>query len=526
MKKEKRLQKKNQPFVVLLILDGWGVAPPHFGNALGRAKIFNFERLRKSFPFTTLVASGRRVGLGSDEPGNSEAGHLNIGAGRVVAQDGVRICHAVNDGTFFRNGALLSAVHYVREKKSAFHIVTLLSAKENGHAHPDHLFALMAFVKIMKLKKVFFHLITDGRDSSPFDALRLLEKYKRAFARVGKVATVTGRYWAMDRNKEWHRTERAYHAMVLGEGITFEDPIMAVEHAYKSGLSDEFLEPSVITKNHRPVGTIKNNDALIFLNLRSDRARQMAKPFVQNDFEKRGGGFVRKKFFKDLFFVAFTDFGPDLDSIVTAFPSSPLLMTLPLVFGLRYNQCYLAESEKYAHITYFFNGGYANPIAKETRIRVLSPEVKSFSLAPEMSIRALSQRIEHIILQRKYDFIAANIANADMVGHTGDIRAAIIAVEKIDECIGKISKIVARCGGILIITADHGNVEEMIDHETNEMDTKHSRFPVPFMVIGKKFRGKKLRDGGALCDIAPTILKIFGIPQPKEMTGNSLFRKM
>ena len=508
--------------MVLLILDGWGVAAPHFGNAVSLARTPVMDRLQKEYAHTTLKAHGRAVGLPTGQPGNSEAGHINIGAGRVVEQEAVVILKSIENSTFFHNPAFLSAIEHAKEHKSALHVMGLFTGENSPHAYPDHMLALIALLKTKKVEKVFFHLFTDGRDASPYAALGLFQKHKKAFASAGKIATVMGRYWAMDRNKQWERTRRAYEAMVMGKGETREGVSEAIQHAYDSGDSDEFIEPTVITRKGKPVGKIGDNDAVIFMNLRSERARQIAKPFVLSDFEKLEESFKRKKKPKNVFFVALTDFGPDLGSIVTAYPSPDLKGTLTMALGLGRKQLYTSESEKYAHVTYFMNGGYKNPIANEKRERVLSAPIKNFKNMPRMHILRLTRFIQKNIETGGLSFLCANIPNGDMVGHTGDVGAAVKAVEAIDRAVGRILSTVRKKKGALVITADHGNVEEMVSVKSRELCTHHSTNPVPFIIVGDKYKGKRLRKGGSLRDVAPTILGMFGIRKPKEMTGKPL----
>ncbi len=512
-----------KPFVCI-VLDGFGVAPPGPGNAVSQAEMPCWKRLRREGIFTTLKAHGTAVGLPPDQAGNSEAGHLNIGAGRVVEQDAVRIAHAINEGTFFHNPAFLSAIKHVRENKSALHIMGLFTGTQSGHAHSDHWEAIIALLRVLKVPRVYFHLFTDGRDMLPYAARDLFKKYEKAFLSVGKISTLMGRFYAMDRNKEWWRIEKAYNVLTRGEGKLFSRPLSAINDAYKHGDSDEFIPPSVVVKNGKPIGSIKNNDSLIFLNLRSERAREITKPFVQDQFEKRGGGFTRKKVLKNIFFVALTDFGPDLDSVVTAFPAVPLQGTLPFALGIQSCQYYIAESEKYAHVTYFVNGGHADPISHETRIKVVSPSVRSFKEAPEMNISGIVREIQKILNRESPCFLFVNIANPDMIGHTGDITSAIRALRIVDQSLEKICKMVRSLDGILLITGDHGNIEEMINVLDGTFSTHHTKNPVPFLLWMRSKQKFSLRRDGVLSDVAPTILELLHIEQPKEMTGKSLLK--
>jgi 2,3-bisphosphoglycerate-independent phosphoglycerate mutase len=519
--------KKNGP-VVLLILDGWGIALPGPGNAITSAKKPNYDRLLRSCPHTILQASGSAVGLPKNQGGNSEAGHLNIGAGRVVKQDSVSISESIADGTFYKNAAFEVAIEHVKANRSRLHIMGLLSSGNSGHSNPGHLQALLQLTRQKKVPQVFLHLFTDGRDSHPRQGLKLitdLERGLRRSVRNGQlrgewIASVMGRYYAMDRKKEWSRTERAYNAMVAGKGRKTESAIAAITESYNRDETDEFVEPHVVCRNSKPIGLIGDNDAVLFFNLRSDRARQLAKPFVQKRFnQKNPKSFRRAATLDNLCFVALTDFGPDLDHILTAFPSAPLDATLPHVLHSK-RQLYVAESEKYAHVTYFFNGGHAETVAGEKRLVVPSLSLRSYDQQPWMSTHQITDTV--ISSLKQFDFIVVNFANADMVGHTGNISACIAAIEHIDFSIGRLMKAIKLCGGTLIITADHGNAERKLDSKTKEMYTEHTRFPVPFVLVEPVVRRRVLRKG-RLCDIAPTILKLMNVQQPWAMTGKSLF---
>lgn len=523
--------KKPSPKIkptVLLILDGWGIAKPSPANAIEQAKKPNFDDCWKNYPHTKLQASGSFVGLPATQFGNSEAGHMNIGAGRIVDQDAVYISKEINTGRFFKNPAFTAAYKHLVKNNSDLHIMGMLSNGQSAHSDPDHLLALISWSRLKKIKNVYIHLFTDGRDSPPHSALKSVEALMRTLrnkesktARSGEwIATITGRFYAMDRKKDWSRTEKAYNAMVLAKGINAKSPQEAITQSYNRGETDEFIMPYVIKRNGKPIAKIKDNDVVIFFNLRSDRARQLAKPFVQKDFDKMNqGGFKRKKVLKNLAFVALTDFGPDLNSILTAYPSVDLLGTLPMVLGKK-KQLYIAEKEKYAHVTYFFNGGYANPVAFEDRIEIPSLDIASYDLKPEMSVNELTSRVLKEL--DKYNFICINFANPDMVGHTGNIKACVKAIEACDKCLGKIKKAVLEKQGTLIITSDHGNADKMLDLETGEMYTEHTDNPVPFIIVNSVNKKIKLKSG-KLGDIAPTILKLFKMNKTKEMKGKALF---
>ena len=522
-----KIEKQKTPFV-LLILDGWGLAPKSPGNAIELAQKPNFDKLWKNYPHSKLKASGKDVGLPPQQVGNSEAGHMNIGAGRVVLQDAVYISRAINTGQFFKNAAFETTYKQVRRYNSDLHLMGMLSSGQSAHSDPDHLLALLTWSRLKKIKNVYLHIFTDGRDSPPHSALKLVEALLRSLhnsevkgKRSGEwIATIMGRFYAMDRKKDWQRTQAAYNAMVLGKGIFAKSPQAAITQSYNRGETDEFIRPYVIKRGGKPIAQIKDKDAVIFFNLRSDRARQLAKPFVQKDFNgKNAESFKRKKVLKNLAFVAMTDFGPDLDSVLTAFPSMDLAGTLPMVLSGK-KQLYLAEKEKYAHITYFLNGGYADPVGGEDRILIPSPDVATYDLTPAMSIHKITKQVLKILNQ--YEFIAINFAVPDMVAHTGNLKAAIKSVEEIDQCLGQIMAAIKKNNGTLVITADHGNGEKMLDLETDEIDTEHNDNLVPLILAEGKKTKRQLKNG-RLADVAPTILKLMGIKKSKEMTGKSLF---
>ena len=525
--------QKTTPPIVLAILDGWGIAPPSKGNAIALAKTPVMDELKKKYAYTELRAHGKHVGLPAHQDGNSEAGHINLGAGRVIEQDSVEISHAIETGTFFKNSAFIAAIDHANNNKSNLHLMGLLSQKQSAHVDPNHLLALLLLCRQKKVKNVFIHLFTDGRDSQKFIAVNLVNQLQKELLPSEQIASIMGRFYSMDRKKSWENIEKAYNALVLGEDPYFPTPEAAILAAYNKGESDEFITPSLITneyeksgksghKSSRPKVIISNNDSIIFFNLRSDRAREITKTFTQKDFNKKNpGSFVRKKVLKNLCFAAMADFGPDLDNILTAFPSQDLKSTLPIMMS-DYKQIYIAETEKYAHVTYFFNGGYPDPIAGEERFMISSPQVKSYDEAPAMSANKITSKVVADLRKKSYNFITLNFANPDMVAHTGNLKAGVKAVEVIDRCIGQIHKQILSDKGTLIITADHGNIEEMINLKTGEIDTKHSINPVPFILVSEKFKRKKLKDGGVLGDVAPTILEIAGIDKPKEMRKGML----
>lgn len=506
--------------LVLVIIDGWGIAPAGPTNPISQSRTPVLDSWRGVWPQTQLAASGVAVGLNPDQDGNSEAGHTTLGAGRVVPQESVRISNAINNGTFFRNPAWLSVLHHLHQHQSTLHIMGMLGSNESAHADPDHLLALLIFAQNHHLQKVKLHLFTDGRDSPRFFAREMLTKFASHLGDA-QVATIMGRFYAMDRNKNWARTEMAYRAITQGQGPhQADDALLAISQAYNRGESDEFIKPTIVGGYQG----MDDGDAVIFFNLRSDRARQLTKPFVQPDFEMANAptkAWHRDRVIHDMLFVAMTDFGPDLDETLSAFPALTIHDTLPMVLGdLR--QLYLAESEKYAHVTYFFNGGYSNPVSHEKRAMIPSPSVKFYDRVPAMNTPALADRVCAAVTQRVFDFIVVNFANTDMIAHTGNFQAGIQAMEAADQALGRIAAAVTAAQGLLIVTGDHGNLEEMINIKTGEVDTEHSSNPVPFWLVGERTSGRKLRSGGGLANVAPTILDILGRPKPADMTGTSL----
>ena len=524
------MKKSNKPAenilpLILVILDGWGMAKPSRGNAVTLAKTPTLSGLIRKYPYTELQASGKFVGLPPRQVGNSEAGHMNLGAGRVVEQDAVKISKSINDGTFFKNAGFFEAIRRVKENKSRLHLMGMISNGMSAHSDPDHLLALLTMARKYKIKEVCIHLFTDGRDSPKYASLKLINDIQKVFKNGEAIATITGRFYAMDRKKIWQRTEKAYDALVNGLGKSTISAQAAITESYNRGDSDEFVEPYVITKNGKPLAKISDHDAVIFFNLRSDRARQLAKMFAQQESrEKSGTGFTRKRLLKNLFFVAMTDFGPDLDNIVTAFPSADLKQTLPMALK-DLSQLYLAETEKYAHVTYFFNGGYADPVNGENRLVIASPDVKSYDQTPAMSSSKLTEEVLNNLAKNKYNVTVLNFAAPDMVGHTGNLAAGIICCHEVDKYLGRIVKAYLKMNGTVLVTADHGNIEEMINLKTGEVDTEHTSNPVPFALVNNSLKHKlKLNSGGILGDVAPTILELLSIAEPKEMTGKSLIK--
>ncbi len=509
---------------VLIILDGFGLAPEtNEGNAITSKTAPNIFEYMKKYPTSKLKTYGENVGLFPGQRGNSEAGHLNIGAGRIVKQDLVAISDTIHDGTFFKNEAFKQALFHVKKYKSAVHLMGLLTDENSAHSYPEHVYALLELCRREGVEKVYIHLFTDGRDSGPHAAATYLHELRGHMLHTEKIATVMGRLYGMDRNKIWSRTEAAYEALVMGMGHKVKSAEEGLEQAYNRGETDEFITPSVVVdEKGKPVGTIKDHDVIIFFNARSDRARQITKAFTQDDFNKKNpGSFRRTKIPKNIRFVALTDFGPDLENILTAFPSPDVYNTLPLALS-HLTQLYIAESEKYAHVTYFINGGYADPVNGEDRMKIESKTVAHHDEKPEMEAQKITKTVLQFMKKNTYNFYCINYANADMVGHTENFKAAKIAVKTIDTCVSEIVEEVLRQQGQVLIVADHGNAEEMKDLKTGEVDTEHSLNPVPCILIRTEHKGIKLKDG-ILADVAPTIIKMINGVQPREMTGKPLF---
>jgi len=521
LNKDKKTIIKNAPPVVLLILDGWGIAPFERGNAVRLAKTPVMHDLEKHYPHCQLGASGKYVGLSKNQRGNSEAGHLNLGAGRIIEQDVIVINKDIKNGRFCKNSAFISTIDHVLKHDSSMHLIGLISGAQSPHVEMKHVYALLRLLDAQRVEKVYLHLFTDGRDAPQHESLKYIHLLEDQFLNKEEIVSISGRYFGMDRNKRWERTEAVYNLLTSGAGLKAKDVHEAILQAYNRESTDEFILPTAIVgTDNKPKAIIKDNDSIIFFNLRSDRARQLSKVFVQKEFTKKNpNSFIRKKVPKNLRFAAMTDFGPDLDHILTAYPSKNIEQTLPLILK-DYDQLYTAETEKYAHVTYFFNGGYDQPVAGEERMVVSSPNVKSYIEKPEMSVFELTDAVIKKINQGK-EFITVNFCNPDMIGHTGNLEAAIKGIEACDKCVDKIVKEVLRRSGAVLITADHGNAEEMINLKTGEVDTEHSNFPVPFILVSEKYKKAKLHDG-ILADVAPTILDVMNVKKPRVMTGKSL----
>lgn len=514
----KKLPKQK---ALLLILDGFGLADPaQKGNAITPKTAPHIFGMMKEYPCTELKAHGKAVGLQAAQAGNSEAGHLNIGAGRTVLQDIAHVSAAIKDGTFFKNHAFEHAFSHVKKQKSTLHIMGLLTGQSSAHANPEHLYALLKLAHEKNIKNISLHLFTDGRDSSPHAAVSFLTDLRAHMQKTDVISSVMGRFYAMDRNKAWKRTAAAYDVLVGAKKVTCARTAEeAIQQAYNRGETDEYIKPTCVTGGKM----IQDGDAVVFFNARSDRARQLAKVFVQKKFNAMNpGSLKRKKVMKDLCFVAMSEFGPDLDGIVTAFPSPDMENCLAKAIGEEYKQLFISETEKYAHVTYFLNGGYPKPINGEERELVHSPDVHSYANHPEMQTHTVVRKICQYLQLDHYDFICVNFPNADMVGHTGNFEAAKRAVKALDQAVQDLVRCVLSGGGIALITADHGNAEMMIDQKTGEIMTAHTTNPVPCIVVDPARKGKKMKKGGSLRDVAPTMLKLMGIKKPKEMTGTSL----
>lgn len=516
---------------VLIVIDGFGVAPDSEGNAITRADTPNFDRFIRTYPAMTLRASGEEVGLSFGEMGNSEVGHLAIGAGRVYYQMFPRINRSIADESFKQNEAFLHAAEHVKKHQSRLHLVGMVSGGR-VHSMDVHCHALLALAKEQGIKDVFVQAILDGRDTvynAGIDFMTTLVE-KMDELKVGRIASLSGRYYAMDRDHRWDRTKKAYDTMVLGEGNWAEDPLQAIKDSYVKEVYDEEFSPTVIVQGGKPVGTIGENDAVIFFNFRADRMRQLAKAFVLSDFSD----FERKNI-EGLFSVTMAQYEKGLP-VEIAFPPETIEKCLAEVLSAKgLKQLHIAETEKYAHVTFFLNGTKEEPFGGEDRVIIPSPKVAAYDLAPEMSARDITSRVIKEMREGKYDFIVMNFANPDMVGHTGNLEATKKAVETVDECLGKIVDETLAQGGVVFITADHGNAEEKLNLRTGDINKEHATNPVPFLIIGKQYEGQpsiagEVPDGdlslmppvGMLADVAPTILTVMGIEQPPEMIGQPL----
>ena len=511
--------------VVLIVMDGYGCNPRPDGNAIEAVQRPVLRRLWETCPHTELKASGLAVGLPEGQMGNSEVGHLNLGAGKVVYQDFTKISRAIEDGSFYENPVMREAMEHVNTRGSSLHVIGLVGPG-GVHAHQSHLYAVMETARRAGVQRAFIHAITDGRDTPPTAGLEAVREVEAEIRRLGlgEVATVSGRYYAMDRDKRWDRTEKAYAAMVGGRGRTALSAEEAVRRSYDEGVTDEFILPTVITgADGVPLGRVSDHDSAVFFNFRTDRPRQLVRALTEPDFQE----FDRGPRIQDLDFVTMTQYEKDL-AVNVAFLTEDVPMPLSRVLADRgLKQLHAAETEKYAHVTFFFNGGRETPFAGEDRILIPSPrEVGTYDRKPEMSGPEDAEAAAKAIAAGRYDFALVNFANADMVGHTGVMEAAVKAVETVDRCVGEVVEAATDQGGVVLITADHGNAEQMVDYETGGPYTAHTvSFPVPFILVPgrhQELAHVRLQENGVLADVAPTVLKLMGIPAPAEMEGRSL----
>ena len=509
----------NEKVKMLMILDGFGINPNKEGNAIALANTPNIDKLMKKYPVAEVHTSGVDVGLPDGQMGNSEVGHTNIGAGRIVYQELTRITKSIEDGDFFTNQEFIDAIDNCKKNNSKLHILGLVS--DGGvHSHIRHLYGLLEMAKRRDFEDVYIHCFLDGRDTPPASAetyiMQLEEKMKEKG--VGKIASISGRFYAMDRDKRWERVKKCYDAIVNGEGNKSGSAISAIESSYQKEVFDEFVEPTLICNGDTPIATISENDSVIFFNFRPDRAREITRALVDPNFD----GFENKDL--NLFFVCFTSYDETMPNVSIAFKKEPLINTFGEVISKKgYTQLRIAETEKYAHVTFFFNGGEEKQYEGEDRILIPSPKVETYDMKPEMSAYEVTEKVVDAINSQKYNAIILNYANPDMVGHTGSLEAAIKAIEAIDECVGKVVEAILNNDGTLLITADHGNSEQMIDYKTGEPHTAHTTNPVPLILVSNdnKYKNKT----GRLADLAPTLLELMNIEKPKEMTGNSLLIK-
>lgn len=501
---------------MLTILDGWGISKDEKGNAIFGAHPKNYLSFLQKYPHTTINAAGIAVGLPEGQMGNSEVGHLNIGAGRVVYQEFTRVNKAIEDGSFFENKSFLKAINNAKENKTNLHLMGLLSPG-GVHSHDEHLYALLELCRRQEVSP-FLHLFLDGRDVPPKSALNYIAELEKVIKKkgVGRIATITGRYYAMDRDQRWDRVALAYKALVYAEGVSAKTPAEAVEKSYEEGASDEFVKPTIVrTSNYTG---IHNNDSVIFYNFRPDRAREITRAFSDPDFE----GFDTGEHAPEAYFVSLTQYDATFTNVDVAYPPAKLDNILTDVLAAHHKkQLRIAETEKYAHVTFFFNGGEEEPRLMEDRILIPSPKVATYDLKPEMSAYEVTDKLISKIPE--YDVIISNFANPDMVGHTGIYEAAVKAIQAVDECLGKIAAAVFANGGEMLITADHGNAECMVDPQTGKPFTAHTTDVTPFIYLTDK-KDVKLRQNGILADIAPTMLDILNIPKPEQMSGESLIQ--
>ncbi len=506
---------------LLLVLDGYGLNDAVKGNAIKQAKTPVMDKLLATYPNSIGQASGLNVGLPDGQMGNSEVGHLNIGAGRVVYQELTRISKSITDGDFFKEEALLKAVQNVKDNNSDLHLYGLLS--DGGvHSHTEHLYGLLELAKRENLTNVYIHAFLDGRDTPPTSAQGFLHDLEAKIKEigVGKIASVHGRYYAMDRDNRWDRVEKAYETLVYGVGETANSAEECISRSYSRDIQDEFVMPCNIVKDGKPVATIKNKDSVIFFNFRPDRAREISRCFCQENFD----GFERKTGRLDVTYVCFTDYDKALENKIVVFKNDKLENTFgEYISSKGKTQLRIAETEKYAHVTFFFNGGVEKPYENEDRVLVKSPDVATYDLKPDMSVVEVTKNLCERIKSKEYDAIICNFANPDMVGHTGSIEATVQAIEAVDVALGETLEAILSVDGQMFVCADHGNADKMIDEVSGEVFTAHSTNPVPFILVNAK--GVTGLKDGSLCDIAPTLLELMELPIPSEMTGKSLIIK-
>ena len=513
--------------IILVVLDGWGINSETTGNAIANAHTPNMDEFKNYYPSTELQASGIAVGLPWGEVGNSEVGHMIMGAGKIIYQNLPKVSLAIQDRSFFDKKALTDAINHSKKNNSKLHIIGLLG--DGGiHSHIDHLYAILELLKINKVDNdsVCIHAFTDGRDTSPKSAIKFISELQKNIKEEnlpGKITSIMGRYYAMDRNKTWERTGLAYHCLVNSVGIKETNSVTALEKYYEKDITDEFINPTLIADNNGDFEQIKENDSIIFFNIREDRARQITEAFTANDFNK----FDRGRKIPNLHFTTMIEYEKNLD-VSVVFPPDNVEFPLGKILsdsGLK--QLRIAETEKYAHVTYFFNGGREEPFKNEFRTLIPSPSIDQYDKTPEMSADMITDQILKELDKDEFNFILVNYANADMVGHTGNLKATISAVEFVDKCLGKLYKEAMNNNDTILITGDHGNAEEIFNVRTGEKITEHSSNPVPFILINNNIRYKEEKNsdqgiGGMLSDIAPTILELFDIQKPQDMTGRSL----
>lgn len=516
---------KKTPYA-LIIMDGYGLAPSGEGNAIAIDGSKNVNALMKQYPSATLGASGMCVGLPDGQMGNSEVGHLNMGAGRIVYQDLTKITKSISDGDFFNNPALIKAMDSAKNNGRKLHLYGLLS--DGGvHSHITHVYALLKMAKMRGLEECYVHCFMDGRDVSPTsgaDFIRGLQTETRRLG-IGKIASVCGRYYAMDRDNNWDRIEKAYDMLTLGEGIAATDPVKAVEDSYADGVTDEFILPTKIYEDGKPLGLIEKADSVICFNFRPDRARQITRAVSQREFiVPKGTAFERKTGYLDPVYVCFTVYDALFEGIDIAFPKTSMDNTLgEYLAKLGKKQLRIAETEKYAHVTFFFNGGVEQPNENEVRDLIPSPKVATYDLQPEMSAYEVTDKVLEELDGGEFDVVILNYANCDMVGHTGVIPAAVKAVNTVDECVKKVLDKILEMGGSALLTADHGNADKLLSEDGSPF-TAHTTNPVPVVLVSDKYKNVKLREDGVLADLAPTLLQLMQLPVPAEMTGKSLIK--